>query len=137
MVEAIKTGGDVDKAAANLEFLVNTGLVTDKQRANQIRHYIAVNRLNPERLPSLPSVGQTPPSVARKALPASAPVFVAARQSALKVTNRASAICPGRSCRAGTRAIAWRMTCWSIRQARPWRSPTQPITGIGWGRRSL
>lgn len=103
IIEAIKTGGDVDKAAANLEFLVNTGLVTDKQRANQIRHYIAVNRLNPERLPSLPSVGQTQPSVARKALPASAPVFLSPRDNpALKVTNRASAIRPGQSCRAGT-----------------------------------
>jgi N-acetylmuramoyl-L-alanine amidase len=111
IIEAIKTGGDVDKAAANLEFLVNAGLVADAARARQIRHYLAVNRLKPDRLPSLPSVGQTQPPAPRRAAPvpvsapASVPVAIATMSPrdnpALKVTNRARAIVPGQTCQAG------------------------------------
>jgi hypothetical protein len=73
IIEAIKTGGDVEKAAANLGFLVNTRLVTDQERAVAIRQYLTQNRNRPELLPSLPSVGQTQPPASRLRPPVGAP----------------------------------------------------------------
>ncbi len=57
IIEAIKTGGDVDKAAANLKFLVDTKLVTDSQRQTAIHEYLEKNKGSPDLLPSLPAHG--------------------------------------------------------------------------------
>lgn len=57
IIEAIKTGGNTEAATANLQFLTEVGLVTDKQRAEAIRSYIARNRDRPDKLPSLPTAG--------------------------------------------------------------------------------
>jgi len=41
LLQAISTGGDPDKAATNLQFLLDTGLITDVATASKLQNYLA------------------------------------------------------------------------------------------------
>ena len=83
ILEMIKTGtGNPDKAAENLGFLVDTGLIDDPQRAAAIRHYLATRR--PGSGPSLP----TPAAVARDAADAASIYKSIADDAALHAEER-------------------------------------------------
>jgi hypothetical protein len=58
VLEMIKT--DADKAAINLEFLVDSGLLTDPEQTERIKRYLKERK--PGQGPSLPSPGQIEPS---------------------------------------------------------------------------
>lgn len=57
ITEMIRTGGDADKTRANLAFLLDTGLVTDRDRVRKMRDYLERTEARPELLPSLPTAG--------------------------------------------------------------------------------
>ena len=67
ITEMIKTGGDDAKTAANLRFLVETGLISDAARRAQLSAYLDRLKTRPELLPSLPSATPLPPSAAARA----------------------------------------------------------------------
>lgn len=67
ITEMIKTGGDDAKTAANLRFLVETGLISDATRRAQLRSYLDRLKARPDLLPSLPSAGALPASAAKRA----------------------------------------------------------------------
>jgi len=72
ITEMIKTDGDVGKTANNLRFLVDTGLISDPDRRAKLERYL--NKVTPERLPSLASPSGT-----------AAPLSTAARATGLAV----------------------------------------------------
>jgi hypothetical protein len=53
ILEIIKTGNDADKAAVNLRFLVEVGLISDPDRRRDIQSYLA--RQPPGKGPALPA----------------------------------------------------------------------------------
>ncbi|UAK24032.1 N-acetylmuramoyl-L-alanine amidase [Sphingomonas nostoxanthinifaciens] len=67
ITEMIKTGGDDAKTAANLSFLVETGLIEDATRRAQLKAYLDRLKTRPDLLPTLPSASPLPASTAQRA----------------------------------------------------------------------
>jgi V8-like Glu-specific endopeptidase len=74
ILEMIKTG-DADKAAENLRFLANAGLVTDPQRLAAIQRFLATR--SPGQGPSLPPASSAPGLQPTRTLPQSDPLRAA------------------------------------------------------------
>jgi hypothetical protein len=53
ILEMIKTGNNADRAAENLQFLLDAGLIEDKERSAAIRYFLSTRK--PGSGPSLPS----------------------------------------------------------------------------------